>query len=78
MTKLGHNSEVLPPATVMNSDSVGEVYWAFHGQTRDAWTFELDIHPIRDYWVMPLVEIHFDFSSPNAYLSHLVTPAIEA
>lgn len=26
----------------------------------------------------PSVEFHFDFGSPNAYLSHLVIPAIEA
>ncbi|MGO9453772.1 MAG: 2-hydroxychromene-2-carboxylate isomerase [Candidatus Binataceae bacterium] len=26
---------------------------------------------------MPKVEFHFDFGSPNAYLSHLVIPAIE-
>lgn len=26
----------------------------------------------------PQVEFHFDFGSPNAYLSHLVIPAIEA
>lgn len=27
--------------------------------------------------VMPKVEFHFDFGSPNAYLAHLVIPAIE-
>ena len=27
---------------------------------------------------MPKVEFLFDFGSPNAYLSHLVIPAIEA
>ena len=27
---------------------------------------------------MPSVEFHFDFGSPNAYLSHLVLPEIEA
>src|SRR4051812_21494627 len=26
---------------------------------------------------MPRVEFHFDFGSPNAYLSHLVIPSIE-
>jgi len=25
----------------------------------------------------PRVEFHFDFGSPNAYLAHLVIPAIE-
>ena len=25
----------------------------------------------------PRVELHFDFGSPNAYLAHLVIPAIE-
>ena len=28
--------------------------------------------------MQPRVEFHFDFGSPNAYLSHLVIPAIEA
>src|SRR5690242_7847522 len=28
--------------------------------------------------IMTQVEFHFDFGSPNAYLSHLVIPAIEA
>ena len=27
---------------------------------------------------MPTVELHFDFGSPNAYLSHRVIPSIEA
>ena len=27
---------------------------------------------------MTRLEFHFDFGSPNAYLSHLVIPAIEA
>ena len=27
--------------------------------------------------IMPLVEFHFDFGSPNAYLSHVVIPSIE-
>ena len=27
---------------------------------------------------MPRVEFHFDFGSPNAYLSHRVIPAIES
>jgi len=27
---------------------------------------------------MPTVEFHFDFGSPNAYLAHLVVPAIES
>ena len=26
----------------------------------------------------PRLEFHFDFGSPNAYLAHLVIPAIEA
>ena len=27
--------------------------------------------------IMPKVEFHFDFGSPNAYLAHLVIPEIE-
>jgi hypothetical protein len=28
--------------------SVGEAYWMLHQQSRDAWTFELDLRPHRE------------------------------
>ncbi|GHF58544.1 SDR family NAD(P)-dependent oxidoreductase [Seohaeicola zhoushanensis] len=40
----------LPPDTLMNPDSVAEAYWALHKQTRDGWTFELDLRPYAEKW----------------------------
>jgi NAD(P)-dependent dehydrogenase (short-subunit alcohol dehydrogenase family) len=31
--------------TLMNPSSIAEAYWRLHSQTRDAWTFELDLRP---------------------------------
>ncbi len=62
----------------MNPASIAETYWQLHHQPRDAWTFELDLRPFGETLVaMTNVEFHFDFGSPNAYLSHLVIPEIE-
>ena len=46
----GKSVEELPPDTLMNPDSVGEAYWMLHNQSRDAWTFELDLRPFRETW----------------------------
>jgi NAD(P)-dependent dehydrogenase (short-subunit alcohol dehydrogenase family) len=35
----------LAPDTLMNPSSIAEAYWRLHCQTRDAWTFELDLRP---------------------------------
>jgi len=35
---------------LMNPQSVAETYWMLHNQTRDAWTFELDLRPYRENW----------------------------
>lgn len=42
--------ENLPPDTLMNPSSIAEVYWRLHTQTRDAWTFELDLRPFAETW----------------------------
>jgi NAD(P)-dependent dehydrogenase (short-subunit alcohol dehydrogenase family) len=40
----------LQPDQLMNPQSVAETYWMLHNQTRDAWTFELDLRPYRETW----------------------------
>ncbi|MEX0279914.1 MAG: SDR family NAD(P)-dependent oxidoreductase [Arenibacterium sp.] len=50
MTQAGHDPETLPPDTLMNPESVGEAYWTLHHQTRDAWSFEMDLRPFGETW----------------------------
>jgi NAD(P)-dependent dehydrogenase (short-subunit alcohol dehydrogenase family) len=40
----------LPPDTLMEPRSIADAYWALHMQTRDAWTFELDLRPHGETW----------------------------
>jgi NAD(P)-dependent dehydrogenase (short-subunit alcohol dehydrogenase family) len=40
----------LPPDTLMNPTSIANAYWALHQQTRDGWTFELDLRPYAEKW----------------------------
>ena len=42
--------EQLAPDTLMEPASIGEAYWRLHQQTRDAWTFELDLRPFGETW----------------------------
>lgn len=44
----GADLETLPPDTLMKPASIGETYWYLHNQTKDAWTFELDIRPFAE------------------------------
>ncbi|WP_419912062.1 SDR family oxidoreductase [Hoeflea sp.] len=46
----GRDPDTLPPDTLMNPDSVAEAYWNLHRQSRDAWTFEMDIRPFAETW----------------------------
>ncbi len=46
----GRDPDELPPDTLMNPASVGEAYWQLYNQSRDAWTFELDLRPFRETW----------------------------
>lgn len=46
----GIDANSLPPDTLMNPKSVAEAYWMLHQQTRDGWTFELDIRPYAEKW----------------------------
>jgi NAD(P)-dependent dehydrogenase (short-subunit alcohol dehydrogenase family) len=40
----------LAPDTLMEPSSIAEAYWALHQQSRDAWTFELDLRPFAEAW----------------------------
>jgi hypothetical protein len=41
----GADLDRLPPDRLMNPTSIAEAYWNLHQQSRDAWTFELDLRP---------------------------------
>lgn len=40
----------LAPDLLMNPRSIADAYWAIHTQTRDAWTFEMDLRPHAEVW----------------------------
>lgn len=40
----------VPEDMLMKPASIAETYWALHQQTRDAWTFELDLRPYAETW----------------------------
>jgi NAD(P)-dependent dehydrogenase (short-subunit alcohol dehydrogenase family) len=40
----------LPPDTLMEPRSIAEAYWTLHRQSRDGWTFELDLRPFAETW----------------------------
>jgi NAD(P)-dependent dehydrogenase (short-subunit alcohol dehydrogenase family) len=40
----------IEPDQLMNPESIADAYWYLHTQTRDAWTFELDVRPYKETW----------------------------
>ncbi|MCX7359546.1 MAG: SDR family NAD(P)-dependent oxidoreductase [Alphaproteobacteria bacterium] len=40
----------LPADVLMEPTSIANAYWALHQQTRDAWTFEMDLRPFGETW----------------------------
>ena len=42
--------ENLADDQLMNPESIANAYWYLHTQTRDGWTFELDIRPFMEKW----------------------------
>lgn len=40
----------LPADVLMEPTSIADAYWAMHQQTRDAWTFEMDLRPYGETW----------------------------
>lgn len=41
----GRDPDALPPDTLMTPASVANAYWTLYQQSRDAWTFEMDLRP---------------------------------
>lgn len=50
IAQAGRDPDTLPEDTLMNPTSVAEAYWTLQHQTRDAWTFELDLRPYGESW----------------------------
>lgn len=46
----GGDPNTLPADTLMNPESVANAYWYLHSQSRDGWTFELDLRPYAERW----------------------------
>ena len=46
----GINPDTLPENTLMRPESVANAYWMLHQQSKDAWTFELDLRPHAEKW----------------------------
>jgi NAD(P)-dependent dehydrogenase (short-subunit alcohol dehydrogenase family) len=46
----GADPDALPPDTLMDPESVANAYWYLHTQSRDGWTFELDLRPYAERW----------------------------
>lgn len=40
----------LAPDQLMHPESIAAAYWQLHQQSRDAWTFELDLRPAAERW----------------------------
>lgn len=40
----------LPSDVLMAPESIANAYWALHQQSRDAWTFEMDLRPFGEKW----------------------------
>ena len=40
----------IKPDQLMNPESIANAYWYLHTQSRDAWTFELDVRPYAETW----------------------------
>ena len=46
----GIDADEIPEDTLMKPESIAEAYWAIHSQTRDGWTFEMDLRPYGESW----------------------------
>lgn len=45
ITESGRDPDAMPPDTLMKPSSIAEAYWTLFHQSRDGWTFEMDIRP---------------------------------
>jgi NAD(P)-dependent dehydrogenase (short-subunit alcohol dehydrogenase family) len=46
----GGKDTEFPPDSLMKLSSIAEAYWTLNAQSRDAWTFEMDIRPFVEPW----------------------------
>ena len=46
----GGQEVAFAPDSLMRLESIAEAYWTLASQSRDAWTFELDIRPFVEPW----------------------------
>lgn len=46
----GIDPETMPEDSLMNPRSIADAYWTLYHQTRDGWTFEMDIRPYGETW----------------------------
>ena len=46
----GIDADEIPEDTLMKPESIAEAYWAIHSQSRDGWTFEMDLRPYGESW----------------------------
>lgn len=46
----GGDADNLQPDVLMNPASIAQAYWNLHQQSRDGWTFELDLRPFGETW----------------------------
>ena len=42
--------EALGKDGALEPDSIAEAFWFLHRQSRDAWTFEIDVRPFKENW----------------------------
>lgn len=50
MAQAGRDPDRLEPDSLMNPASVAEAYWTLHHQSRDGWSFEMDLRPYKETW----------------------------
>jgi len=46
----GRDPDALAEDTLMRPASIAEAYWTLYHQSRDAWTFEMDLRPYGEIW----------------------------
>jgi len=46
----GIDASDIPPDSLTRTSSIAEAYWFVHQQSRDGWSFELDLRPSIEKW----------------------------
>jgi len=50
MKSRGVDPSKAPPDSLTRTSSIADAYWFLHQQSRDGWTFELDLRPYAERW----------------------------